>query len=400
MGATGKSVETFLKRNAVVMQCCDDLLDYPQCDAGLLSQPGYVFKSPGLKPQLYHALPEDVQVINDVELLLRMTFKPVILVTGTNGKSTVVALLETIFNENDLNSIACGNNGVPVLDAYLQRPDVYIIELSSYQLENLSSQCAYSSVVLNVGIDHVDRYRDMNEYAGVKQGIHRNSSAVVVPVNESGEVSYGLDIAGYQVDETVYRATTGGVYKNDDFLCHANDIALIGQHNYLNICASLALVDKCGFSTDRIKSVLMSFQGLEHRMEPVCTDQQGRVWINDSKSTNVHSTAAAMSSMCEPVVLIMGGQGKGEDYSQLLKDCANNIQQLVLFGKDAELINGQAQSIENRHVVDTVADAVELAAKNDAKVLFSPACASFDQYRNYIERGNDFKNQVRGLGLC
>lgn len=400
MGKTGEAVSAFLSVSAIDHICCDDSADYVACDNEVLNKQGFIFKSPGLRPEKFRDLAADNQVVNDVELLLRMTLKPVILVTGTNGKSTLVELLEAILIANGIDSIACGNNGVPVLQAYQKKPAVYIIELSSYQLENLSSQRSLAATVLNVGVDHVDRYGGMDEYQRVKESIYQTARNVVLPVNESGEVCYDDEIVGYKTGQTIYHLKENLLYRNEREYCALSQIALLGKHNYLNICAALALLDVIRLDDQQVVQTLNSFKGLPHRMELVCEDFQGRAWVNDSKSTNVHSTRAALGSMPVPVTLIMGGRGKGEDYSELLNQNVDRIAVLIVYGEDAGLIYSQADAIEKKHQIVTVSEAVRLADKYDSSVLFSPACASFDQYQNFNERGDDFKRQIDKVVIC
>ncbi len=399
MGTTGQSIATYLDSKAVSYTCCDDADSFVSCREVDLSKQDYVFKSPGLRPEWFSDI-ESHKVINDVELLLRLTNRPVFLITGTNGKSTVVALLETLLCENDINAIACGNNGVPVLDAYAKQPDICIVELSSYQLENLSSHRCDSAVVLNIGIDHVDRYDDMAAYQSTKERIYQYSHNHVRPVNEEDELDYSDGQAGYKIGDVSYCLRDGAIYRNDERYVGVDGITLIGRHNHLNVCAALAMLDSFSLEKLAVESTLKTFSGLEHRMELVCNDKHGRRWINDSKSTNVHSTNAALNSLEQPVVLIMGGRGKGEDYSQMLSDRSDVISTLILYGEDAKLIASQAGASQNHRIVKTVSEAVGLAAQGEGDVLFSPACASFDQYKNFIARGDDFRDVVKQVIEC
>lgn len=394
MGKTGKSVQDFLSQFAVPADCCDDLGDYQDCADLVMNDYPFIFKSPGLRPDQFTSLNQNVQVVNDVELLLRMTMKPLILVTGTNGKSTLVSLLEAVLRENNIAAIACGNNGVPVLEAWLQQPDMFVVELSSYQLENIASLASMSAVVLNVGVDHVDRYRGLEEYTSVKEKIYCNTVNSVYPVNRGGELDYGQGIVGYRAMHAEYQVVDDNIYLDDDLFCSIEEINLIGKHNQLNVCAALALLHGLGLEKKSVLAALNKFVGLPHRMELVCTDANKRQWINDSKSTNVHSTRAALMSVHDPVVLIMGGRGKGEEYDDLFVNFSENIAALITYGETAEKIYNQAENIQQRYRVENVAAAVLKADEFAATVLFSPACASFDQYRDFNQRGDDFKQQV------
>jgi len=403
MGKSGVSVAEYLSSANVSYACCDDNnASYPDC-LSVVDDQGYVIKSPGVPSG---SLPISVssRAINDVELFFRMCKRPVIMVTGTNGKSTVVAMLEHMFRACGVDAIACGNNGVPVLHAYTERHDLYILELSSYQLENITSFHGVSSVVLNVGVDHVDRYLNMDEYAAVKQKVYTSSEVSVFPVNEQGDVEYREGISGYMAESSAgsvtYSLVSNEIFRNGKFYCKTSGIGLQGQHNHINVCASLALMDTFGFESHGLVGSLNLFHGLPHRMELVCQDERGYAWINDSKSTNVHSLLAALSSQTESVCLIMGGRGKGEDYSGALKEYSQVIGKLITYGEDGGLIAGQAGLIADCVVVGTVPEAVTEAIGYKGDVLFSPACASFDQYTDFVERGNDFKQQVISVVSC
>lgn len=400
MGKTGRSVADFLDSNAIQYQYCDDTHSHISCHENNLDSNHFIFKSPGIHPQIFSEIADQV-VINDVELLLRLTNRPVFLVTGTNGKSTVITLIEMLLLASGINVIACGNNGVPVLEAYARNPDIYAIELSSYQLENLKSHQCDVATVLNIGVDHVDRYMNMAAYQCIKEKIYAYSRLVVEPVNNQGLLDYSNNQTGFRVSDTkTYCLKDDAIYRDDERYVDIGLIALAGRHNHLNICAALAMLDHIQLEKPVIESVLQNFTGLDHRMQLVCQSANGQHWINDSKSTNVHSTDAALRSLLQPVVLIMGGRGKGDKYSQMLKQNAAMISSLLVYGEDAQLIADQADSINDCQVVDTVLDAVSIAATCSDDVLFSPACASFDQYENFIARGNDFCHRVKQVVKC
>ena len=403
MGMTGKATAEYLASMGMDHSCCDDAGPYPDCSQLLEGYQGRVIKSPGI-PQKSLGSTDAHEVINDVELLLRLTRKPVILVTGTNGKSTVVSLVEHMLNNCGVNAIACGNNGVAALKAYRASPDMFILELSSYQLENLVSLSSISAVVLNIGADHQARYEDMAEYLAVKNRIYTGAKSPVYPVDRKGNITFGNAITGYAIrrkdSQVIFSLADETILKNGKPFLLAKDIGLSGNHNYLNACASLALLESLSLSRDRVSESIRNYQGLPHRMEKVCTDRLGRQWINDSKSTNLHSLEAALSSRKAPVCLIMGGEGKGEDYADTLERFADRINSLITYGKDAELIYASAERIPERSRVYTVSQAVTEAAKQASDVLFSPACASFDQYRDFNERGDDFKARVKLVALC
>jgi len=409
MGMTGRSSARYFDSQAVTCVTCDDAPDVSAqpCTREVLSASDYLVKSPGIPNQQFGEFFPQHRLINDVEVFMRICRKPLILVTGTNGKSTVVALLEHILSACGIKALACGNYGVPVLDAYEAKADLYVIEVSSYQLENMITLRSLSAVVLNIGNDHLDRYEDLADYLSVKEKVYTNTGDRVCPINSKGEVSYRNAAAGYQYDG---KSGTGCYLVSGDRITHAgadyislDGLSLSGNHNYLNICAALCLCRSLALDDAEVKQALGGFSGLEHRMELFDTDAKGRKWINDSKSTNLHSLEAALACCGEPVCLLMGGQSKNEDYAAFFDEYASRITHLVLFGRDAESIGEQAAKVISRHLVAGVAQAVAVANKisgNGAVILFSPACSSFDQYENYRLRGEDFKAQVRRELSC
>lgn len=405
MGATGSSVSAYLNSAGVMHDVCDDAdsNEYGNCTEELVSKADIVLKSPGIAKKF---IVDDGEVINDIELFLRVNSKPVIFVTGTNGKSTVVGLLEVVLKTSGIKAIACGNNGIPVFDAYKEHADLYILELSSYQLEHLSTLSSLASVVLNIGIDHQDRYESLDAYQSVKERVYFGSESSVYPVSSNNERSFSGDIVGYEAiekNEKVKYWTDGEViYLNDDPYCSVKDIVLEGIHNYLNACAVLALCHDMRLSKSKILLALSSFKGLVHRMESVCVDSMGRRWVNDSKSTNVHAAKAALESVNGPLCLIMGGQSKNESFVGLFNEYKDKIEHLIIYGKDSEIISSQAE-VKNKQVVNDVTSAVILADKltdHHSLILFSPACASFDQYRDFNERGEDFRSNVLRTVSC
>ena len=403
MGRTGNSVAGYFDFSGIEYLACDDHADYPDCKESMHDFHGYVIKSPGIARGAF-PVSEDVRVINDIELFMRICTKPAIMVTGTNGKSTVVALLEQMLVGAGAKAVACGNNGLPVFQAMSKDIDLYVLELSSYQLENMLTLSSAASVLLNIGVDHVDRYSNMQEYMSFKQKIYTNSRVSVYPVNSVKEIEYQNDIHGYMAvhgqEKTVYHSDGKNILRNGVEYCNVSGLSLSGSHNYLNVCAALALVDRLSLDQNKVVAALQGFSGLPHRMETVCYDSRGRKWINDSKSTNAHSLRAALQSRSDPVCLIAGGRGKDEDYHEVFEDYSGVIARLILFGEDAGVIDSQAANIDDRIIVETLQQAVQHVADFQGDILFSPACASFDQYRDYEARGEDFRNLAKRVASC
>jgi len=407
MGLSGRAAARYLDAAGVEYGMCDDGdNEYMSCAESLASFRGYVVKSPGIPNRMTAEHSGARQIINDIELFFRLCLKPTILVTGTNGKSTVVAMVEHILGSCGINARACGNNGIPVLDAYVDGADVYIVELSSYQIEDVSTFSSLAAVVLNIGADHLDRYRDINDYQLVKEKIYQGADCRIFPVGVNGQYLFSDNISGYksvgQKESVTYFAKDKSIFRDEKIYCRQEDVQLLGTHNYLNICAALCLCDQFNLRQADILSAISSFSGLEHRLEVLGCDSRNRLWINDSKSTNVHSARAAVSAFDKDVCLIMGGRGKGEDYYGLFSEFGGILKHLILFGEDAKLIASQAGNIESKIVVN-VTQAVSLAgriAEDSSVILFSPACASFDQYRDFHHRGEDFKRCVYEEVLC
>lgn len=400
-GKTGKSISDFLSARYIDFIACDDE-NHDPCSENIINNSDYVFKSPGLSPDKFSGSSMSYQLINDIEYFMRISCRPVICVTGTNGKSTVVSMLEYALKKTGIHAVACGNNGVPVLQVLQKNYEIYIMELSSYQLENISSLVVDSSVVLNIGIDHMERYESHEDYVCIKKRVYDQSFNKVVPVDENDDICYGNNISGYKSLESgnVYRVGGGFFTRNGKNIIEINQFSLYGKHNYLNVCASIALVDYLDIDKEEFLYTLAIFSGLPHRMEIVCSTQSHGIWINDSKSTNVHATHAALSAINDVCCLIMGGVGKGGSYRDIFVDYQHIISTLIVYGKSTSIIIEDAEKFSDIKIfeVPTVSEAVEIANFLSEKcILFSPACSSFDQYSDFEERGNDFKRCVQDI---
>jgi len=367
--------------------------------------------SPGVPlalPELAAARARGVVVTGDIELFAQAATAPVIAVTGSNGKSTVVTLLGAMARRAGLDVRVGGNIGIPALDLLGdQEPDLYVLELSSFQLETLQSLRPCAAVVLNVSEDHLDRYPDLHDYAAAKQVVYRNAALQVV--NRDDAVAAALaDSARPQVGFT--RQAPGG---NDyGLLSHAGElwlargarpllpaatVCMAGRHNLTNALAALALGEGAGLSLDAMLDTLTEFQGLPHRMQFVA-EHDGVRWYNDSKGTNVGATLAAIDGIETGLVLIAGGDGKGADFSPLAAALRHKGHGAVLIGRDAPLLEQVLQGVlpltRAADMREAVRQAATMAQPGDA-VLLSPACASTDMYRNFIERGEKFMQAVQ-----
>ncbi len=432
LGETGLSVARYLAGQGATMTIVDSrenppglarLRDALPLDtalflggfhAGAFECTDQIVLSPGIsreEPAIAAAIERGVPVIGDIELFARAAKAPVIAVTGSNGKSTVTALLHAMAQLDGKDVRTGGNIGTPALDLLGEpEPDLYLLELSSFQLETTYSLRPAAAVVLNISADHMDRYRDLDDYAAAKQRVY--AQAAVQVVNRDDPVAAAL--AGTANPVTGFGAGVPGaddfgvVQQNgEDWLARGNEalmpvatMAMTGRHNVLNALAALALGDAAGLSTPAMVAALREFQGLPHRMQLV-TKRNGVCWYNDSKGTNVGATQAAIAGVTGKVVLIAGGDCKGADLSPLAVSLAGKGRAAVLLGKDADYLNQVLSSVVPVSMARDMEEAVQLAAglsRPGDNVLLSPACASTDMYRNFQERGAVFVKAVMGLG--
>jgi UDP-N-acetylmuramoylalanine--D-glutamate ligase len=367
--------------------------------------------SPGISlelPEIAAARARGVAVTGDVELFVQTATAPVIAVTGSNGKSTVVTLLGAMAHRAGVDVRVGGNIGTPALDLLGEsEPDLYVLELSSFQLETLQSLRPCASVVLNISEDHLDRYQGLQAYATAKQVIYRNAGTQVV--NRDDAVAAALaDGRRPQVGFTLH-APAGGDYglishggelwlaRGGRHLLPASAVRMAGHHNLANALAALALGEAAGLSLDAMLDTLTEFQGLPHRMQLVA-EQDGVCWYNDSKGTNVGATLAAIAGIDSRLVLIAGGDGKGADFSPLAAALRGKGRGAVLIGRDApqleQVLQGVLPLVRAVDMREAVQQAAAMARRGDA-VMLSPACASTDMYRNFAERGEIFTQAVR-----
>lgn len=333
-------------------------------------------------------------------------------ITGSNGKSTVTAMTAAMCRAAGLNTVMAGNIGLPVLDAALQaresaQPDVYVVELSSFQLETTHSLRCDAAAMLNLSEDHLDRYASMAEYAEAKRRIFGYADHQVL--NRDDVVSKSMRdpsraVSTFGLSKPLSNAEFGihedHLFEGGSALMPLADLPVAGMHNAANALAAFALARAIGLDAARLADGLREFKGLPHRLEWVASCN-GVTWYDDSKGTNVGSTVAALDGMNVPVVLIAGGIGKEQDFAPLAEPIARRARAVVLIGRDARLIE-KAIASANVPVVhaESMESAVHAARKHahpgDAVVL-SPACASFDMFKNYGHRGEVFAACVRAL---
>lgn len=450
LGDTGLSCVRWLKTRGAEIRATDTRMDPPH--AGTLANQfpevpltlGVLLKedidwadvlvvSPGVPISTPEIANSDKLIVGDVELFAlawRDGFpvpgeKPgetetklpfIVGITGSNGKSTVTSMVAAMCAEAGMNVCMAGNIGLPVLDAMLEihegkrlAPEVFVLELSSFQLETTYSLEPWTATVLNISEDHLDRYASLEDYANAKarifqavgiQVLNRDDPMSMAMSKEGTALStFGLDAPSKEHDFGLLH------YDNEDWLSHGEkplmriaDLNVPGRHNQANALAAMALCHGMGIPDAPMLAALRYFKGLPHRVELV-REVNGVRYYDDSKGTNVGATEAAMKGFELPVVLIAGGDGKSQDFSPL-KAAVADARAVVLIGRDAPLIEAAIDGAAPVHHAKSLEEAVKLAAglaqKGDA-VMLSPACASYDMFRNYVHRAEVFAQAVMAL---
>lgn len=370
----------------------------------------HIVVSPGVdlrEPLLGAARERGLDVIGDIEWFARVVNAPVIAITGSNGKSTVTAWVGEIARAAGLDVAIGGNIGTPALDMLADDIELYVLELSSFQLELTESLAAQAATVLNVSADHIDRHGDIEHYAALKARIFAGAETAVVnsddprvaamPTGDARVVRFGnTPGADYRLLDNAGQAVLA---RGDQPWLACDELRLAGRHNQSNALAAWALAEAAGIDEAAIRAGLQAFAGLPHRCETVA-EIRGVRWINDSKGTNLGALMASLAGMTTPVVLLAGGQAKGADFTPLGPLAADKARAVIVFGQDGEKIAMAVTEHAPVHRVETlreaVAEAANIAEEGDT-VLFSPGCASFDQFNNYVHRGESFVAAVQEL---
>jgi UDP-N-acetylmuramoylalanine--D-glutamate ligase len=441
LGETGLSALRWLAKQGAVLSVADSR-DYPpnmddvvrnmpqvaiypgKFKQEVLSQAEVIVISPGValsEPAVQTAIKRGIPVIGDVELFAQYRPKnaKVIAITGSNGKTTVTTMVGEICKEAGLSTIVAGNIGLPVLDALqMEIPDIYVLELSSFQLESTSNLGLDAATVLNVCEDHMDRYDTIKDYAAAKARILRHAKVAVLNRDDAitltmagnrtseNSVTFGLNAAPTANDfGLIDNADTQYLASGQRKLCKTSELKIAGQHNVANALAAAALCGAVGIEKIAIANALRDFKGLPHRVEWVANIDEIDFY-DDSKGTNVGATCAAIAGMTkhgqpQKVVLIAGGDGKGQDFTPLKAALQANSRGVVLFGRDAVLIEAVLTATDiPRYQAADLLEAVTIAKKiaqaGDA-ILLSPACASFDMFKNYVHRAEVFVEAVKQL---
>ena len=375
-----------------------------------LLQSDIIVISPGLAvktPEIQTALSAGVEVIGDIELFCREADKPIIAITGSNGKSTVTSLVAEMAKAAGLNVGMGGNIGIPALSLLEQNHDLYVLELSSFQLETTYSLKAVAATVLNISEDHMNRYADLEDYRQAKLKIYHQCQTAVINAEdpltkEDNRQSAQVQLSFGEHNADYWLKTDNGkqyLMAKDEVILPCDEVKLVGRHNYMNALAAIGLAQAAGIKTVGIQTALHTFTGLDHRFQ-LAHFADGVRWINDSKATNVGSTVAALTGLhlTGALHLLLGGDGKNADFSELQKLINKPYIHCYCFGQDGKQLAAlSAQS----HLFDTMEQAIEYLRpqlKAGDMVLLSPACASLDQFASFEKRGEEFTRLAKLSG--
>ena len=433
LGRTGVSCARYLRSRGLAVRVADTRADPPGLaalretgaefelhtgafDSALLEGVSQVVVSPGLsvhEPVVREADRRGVPVVGDIELFAREAQAPVAAVTGTNGKSTVTTLVAGLAVAAGRPSLAGGNLGEPALDLLTRPvPELYVLELSSFQLETTRSLRTTTATVLNVSPDHMDRYASIEDYAAAKARIFDGCEVAVVNADDElvremprdGQRVLSFSLRSPDADYALAEDPEPLLLRRGEPLLPLSGLRIQGRHNAANAMAALAMCEALSLPDEPVLAALAAFAGLPHRAQWVA-DIDGVRYVNDSKGTNVGATVAAVAGMTGPLVVIAGGDGKNADFAPLADAFRDKVRHVVLIGRDAARIaavlgkpgTDPVCSTEFAQDMPGAVRAARAAARPGDTVLLSPACASLDMYRDYAHRGLEFIAAVRGL---
>lgn len=406
-GITGTSVANFLKAQNLPFSTVDSrkvafTFETFKGATHLIISPGVAL----FESTIADALNSGAKLVSDIDLFAAVVNVPIIGITGANGKSTVTTMLGDMARACGKNVGVGGNLGKPALDLLDDAVELYVLELSSFQLERSHVLNAAAATVLNISADHLDRHDDLKNYAQAKQMIFSGDGVMVL--NADDEMVFAMR------DESRKTLTFSVKQKADFYLANQNlmhgenvlmplaDLPLEGKHNVANALAAFALAFAIDLDLSACAKALQNFKALHHRMEKV-SSKNGINWVNDSKATNIGACIAALEGYDEKVILVAGGEGKGQDMYELLPAIQAKAKAVILIGKDAPqieaVVNQLPEIVPTYHAQDMqeVAAIAAHVAKSGDTVLLSPACASLDQYKNYQDRGNQFAAAIEAL---
>jgi UDP-N-acetylmuramoylalanine--D-glutamate ligase len=432
LGRTGKETARFLAQHgagvlvndlrdaAALTSEIDSLAELPieyrlgGEQADWLDGVGVVIPSPGVARQnflLQEAVARRIPVLSEIELAHGFCQAPIVAVTGTNGKSTTTMLIGEMIKAGEKKVFVGGNLGVPFVSAASEKWDWAVLEISSFQLEWIEQFRPRIAVLLNITEDHLDRYASFADYSAAKERIFEaQTSADVAILNRDDPLVWGMRTRiKARVVSFGFSSVADGVFTAADEIIWRDGVAeerfalgevkLHGVHNVENMMAAIAAAKSAGVTHAHIQETLNRFAGLEHRLEFV-REKDGVRYYDDSKGTNVGAVVKSLASFSQPVILLAGGVDKGGDYAPLKDPIKRKVRRLVLFGAAKEIIARALGAHTETVLVDDLQAAVRDAAAHARAgdvVLLSPACSSFDQFRNYAERGKVFKNLVHSL---
>ncbi|MCX5721607.1 MAG: UDP-N-acetylmuramoyl-L-alanine--D-glutamate ligase [Nitrospirae bacterium] len=369
-----------------------------------------------------------VKVIGELELASQFIRSPILAITGTNGKSTTVTLIGKFLAESSKRAFVGGNLGTALSEAALEdfraqqeeKPSPYdylVVEVSSFQLETIDRFHPWVAALLNVTVDHQDRYESLDDYVAAKQRIFENQTSSdfalfnldddrVAPLRHR----VSAQRLGFTSGSTIGADLSGGTYLEGDRIvttvtgvrqeiCRRSEIRIIGNHNVQNVMAAVTYAVLCGCPLEVIRRVLATFPGLEHALE-IVRERRGVRFVNDSKGTNVDATLKALESIDQPIWLIAGGRDKGGDFSRLAQAVGRRVKRVILIGEAAPLLRRAWEGVATMTDAASLQEAVDCAAQGAASgdvVLLSPCCASFDMFADYQDRGRQFKTLVHAL---
>ena len=396
-----------------------------------LDEADLVVISPGVPYRLASieaARRRGVKVIGELELASQFLRSPLLAITGTNGKSTTVTLIGKILVESGQRAFVGGNLGTALSDAALEdlragqagKPTPYdylVVEVSSFQLETIDRFHPRIAALLNITVDHQDRYASLDEYVAAKQRIFENQTAsdfALFNLDDDRVAALRHRVRakrlGFTTASIIGADLAGGTYLEGDRIvttvtgvrqeiCRRSEIRIIGNHNVGNVMAAASYALLCGCPVDAIRRVLATFPGLEHALE-IVRERRGVRYVNDSKGTNVDATLKALESIDQPIWLIAGGRDKGGDFARLAQAVRRRVTRVILIGEAAPLLRQAWEGAATMTEAATLRGAVDLAAQGASPgdvVLLSPACASFDMFADYQDRGRQFKALVHAL---
>jgi UDP-N-acetylmuramoylalanine--D-glutamate ligase len=368
------------------------------------------------------------KVISELELASWFFRSPLLAITGTNGKSTTVTLIGKFLVESGKRAFVGGNLGTALSEAALEdlrasqagKPSPYdylVVEVSSFQLETIDRFHPWIAALLNVTVDHQDRYDSLDEYVATKQRIFENQTSsdfALFNLDDERVASLRQKVRakrlGFTRASTIGTDLDGGTYLEGDKIvttvtgvrqeiCRRSEIRILGNHNVENVMAATTSALLCGCPLDAIRRVLATFPGLEHALE-IVRERRGVRFVNDSKGTNVDATLKALESIDQPIWLIAGGRDKGGDFSRLAQAVGRRVTRVILIGEAAPLMRRAWEGVVTMTEAATLREAVDCAAQGASPgdvVLLSPSCASFDMFSDYQDRGRQFKALVHAL---